>query len=94
MDRHIEIIALSEQGKHPSSVADEVGCSRALVYKVLHASGRDIPRRDGYPAPMTRSQRTKALSLADRDLTINEISAVTGSSYYQIRRLLRRNSNG
>lgn len=89
MDRHIEIIAMSSEGVCPAEVASEIGCSRALVYKVLHSAGREIPRREGRPKPLDKRQKERIISLSGKDLTINEISAVTGGTYYQIRRYLR-----
>jgi transposase len=81
---------MSSEGLCPTEVASEIGCSRALVYKVLHSAGREIPRREGRPKPLNRNQKERIISLSGKDLTIKEISAVTGGTYYQIRRHLRR----
>lgn len=88
--RHEKIRDLAKEGFIPAEICKVVGCSRPLVYKVLNAHGIAIPRNPKLPNPLTPRQKTKMVELHNKELSIREIQSVTGASYYQVRRQIRR----
>lgn len=88
--RYEKIRAYAQEGFIPAEIADLVGCSRPLVYKVLKEHGMEIPRNPKWPNPLSTKQKTKILELHNKELSIREIQSVTGASYYQVRRQIRR----